>query len=194
MSYSQHYGSFDTKGAISPSTVTAVLATGHGQSEDPQFSLLGDGSHVQYHDLNPLWWNGCSVVRPHHQSITCQFQKELNELNLNKKKKKKDYCQLFTHKKIELKNSPSLGMNAPDQLNSFHRTSYTTYSELLKTQNIKKENLEENIRRFTWTEQHLHEKNHHIENKSLLTAIKRKRGKKKKISVAHWHGVFRHEK
>lgn len=37
-----------------PRTVTAVLATGHGQSEDPNLSLC-DGARVQNHDLNPLW-------------------------------------------------------------------------------------------------------------------------------------------
>lgn len=37
VSYYQHYGSFDSKGAISSlSTITAVLGTGHGQSGDPQ--------------------------------------------------------------------------------------------------------------------------------------------------------------
>lgn len=49
VSYYQHYGSFDSKGIISsPSTITAVLATGHGQSGDPpHLSLLDNGSHVQ---------------------------------------------------------------------------------------------------------------------------------------------------
>lgn len=50
VSYYQHYGSFDSKGIISsPSTITAVLATGRGQSGDPPppLSLLDNGSHVQ---------------------------------------------------------------------------------------------------------------------------------------------------
>lgn len=45
VSYYQLYGSFDSKGAISsPSTITAVLGPGHGQSGEPQPSLLGNGS------------------------------------------------------------------------------------------------------------------------------------------------------
>lgn len=50
VSYYQHYGSFDSKGAISSqSTITAVLATGHGQSgaSPPHLPLLDNGSHVQ---------------------------------------------------------------------------------------------------------------------------------------------------
>lgn len=49
VSYYQHYGSFDSKGIISsPSTITAVLATGRGQSgAPPHLSLLDNGSHVQ---------------------------------------------------------------------------------------------------------------------------------------------------
>lgn len=56
VSYYQHYGSFDSKGAVfSLSTITAVLGTGHGQSGDPHLSLLDNGSHVQWRDSNPLW-------------------------------------------------------------------------------------------------------------------------------------------
>lgn len=70
-------------------------------------------------------------------------------------------------------------MNAPDQLNSFHLTSYTTYSELLKTQHKKKR------RKTSGVSPELNStcmKNYQIENKSLLTAIKKK---EKKKSV--WH-------
>lgn len=155
-----------------------MLATGHGQSEVPHLSLLGDGSHVQCQDLNPLWWNGYSAVKPHHQSITCQFQNEI-QLNLNDGKKKKKLLPTLTHKKIKLKNLPSLGMNAPDQLNKLF-PAHLIYHILrtFKNTNIKKK---ENIWCFTWTEQHLLE-NHHIENKSLLTAIQKR---KKNKSV--WH-------
>lgn len=84
--------------------------------------------------------NGYSVARPHHPSITCH---ELNELT------NKDYCQLFTHKKKKKNLKTRLRWARALQVNKLsHLTSYTTYSELLKTHknNIKKE---ENILCFT---------------------------------------------
>lgn len=79
------------------STVAAVLATGCGQSE-----VLTSHCQVMVHTFSnttepSLWWNGYSVVRPHHQVHYLSVSDELNELNL--RNNKKDYCQLLYIKK-----------------------------------------------------------------------------------------------
>lgn len=80
----------------------------------PHFSLLGDD-----HTFNVMTWTLFGematvlwdlITSP----LPVSFRMSFNLIWINKKK---DYCQLLTHKKIKLKNSPSLGMNAPDQLN-----------------------------------------------------------------------------
>lgn len=101
----------------------------------PHLPLLGDGSHVQCHDSkNPLWWNGYSVVRPDHQPVHYLSVSEWAEHNRNKRLLQTCY----TLKKQKRKNSPSLGTNAPGQLNSHHLASYSTN----KLKKKKKKNIE----------------------------------------------------
>lgn len=71
-------------------------------------------------------------------------------MNLIWTKKKKIIANLLHIKKENLKTCLHWAWTLQINL-TLSIAPHTPYSELLKTQNIKKENLEENIRRFTWT-------------------------------------------
>lgn len=97
------------------STVAAVLATGRGQSE-----VLTSHCQVMDHMFNDTTWTLFGETATVlwdliTKSITCQFQMSL--MNLICATITKQLLPTLIHKKIKLKNLPSLGMNAPDQHN-----------------------------------------------------------------------------
>lgn len=93
-----------------------------------------------------------------NQSVTCQVS-EWAEHNRNKRLLQT--CYTLKKKQKKRKNSPSLGTNAPGQLNSHHLASYSTnklQKKKKKKKNIEKKEGKDNIFCFTWSEQHLHGK------------------------------------